>query len=156
MRNRLLILACSLAVVLSGNSFTLAAGGPPAVAGKFSVIVQGHWAGNGKAVVAGSLVNIIATVRDDDGNVGTLVVANAVVKAGHFAGAGTLFGLPVRIEGRVDAADPPRGKGKGKGKGQGNGEDDGKSGGPVLTDARITATFSAGGHVGRIAGSKAP
>jgi hypothetical protein len=112
----------------------------------FAVIVHGYWDGQGDATVSGGTVQITAAVHDDLGNTGTLSVSNLKITDGHyFSGTGTVCGLPMKINGRVDFADPPP---KAPGTGKGKSKDDES----VVTDARIGATFNAGSHAGRIAG----
>jgi hypothetical protein len=117
------------------------------VAGPYNIIVRGHWSGQGTATVTPGMVAITATVSDDSGQTGLLIATGLPLTNQQFSGPGVVLGVPMTIEGRVDAQDPPAGKGKGKGKGKGNA-------GPVLIDSRIGATFNAGGHRGRIAGSE--
>jgi hypothetical protein len=124
---------------------------PASFTGTFTVIVSGFWAGKGNATVTAGSVQINATVTDDAGNSGTLV-ANGLLVDNHFTGTGAVMGQNMTVEGRVEGADPnpPAGKGKGKGKGK-NSDDD-----SILSNARIGATFFAGPHGGRVAGSRAP
>lgn len=125
---------------------------PNTYVGGFTVYVRGYWTGQGKATVTQTTVQIQATVTDESGNVGTLNTAALNIVDGHFTGTGTVFGLPLVINGRVEAKDPPTGpsgKGNGKHKGRGgSGEDQ------VLTNARLGATFIAGAHAGRVAGGR--
>ena len=125
---------------------------PNTYVGSFTVYVRGYWSGQGTATVTQGTVQIQATVVDEAGNVGTLTTAALTIVDGHFTGAGTVFDVPLLINGRVEAKDPPTGgpaKGKEKGKGKGgSGEDQ------ILTNARLGATFTAGIHAGRIAGGR--
>lgn len=118
---------------------------PNTFTGQFTVFVHGYWNGQGTATVSGTSVQIQATVTDDAGNSGTLTASNLNIVDNHFQGTGTVFGQPMNVDGRVEAQDPPAGKAKGKGK---------SSDEQVLLDARIGATFIAGPHAGRIAGSR--
>lgn len=121
--------------------------------GHYTIYVRGFWTGTGDAIVTGSLVAITATVSDDAGHTGKLIALGLPIVDNHFSGTGVVFGIPMNIDGRLDTQDPPPGsKGKGKGKGKGGGHDDDS----VVTDARIGATFIAGPHAGRIAGSRQP
>ena len=120
---------------------------PAAPVQHFAVFVRGYWNGAGDASVSGGTVQITASVRDDAGRTGTLTATDLkVADNNYFSGTGTCFGLPMTINGRVDAADPTKAKGKGKGKGKKESDDS------VLINARIVATFSAGTHTGRVAG----
>lgn len=124
---------------------------PTTYTGQFTVFVHGYWNGQGTATVTLTTVQIQATVADDAGNSGALTVNNLSIVDNHFEGDGTVFGQPMHVAGRVEAPDPsPSGKTKGKGKGGKSGS----SGAQVLIDARIGATFNAGPHGGRIAGSR--
>lgn len=122
---------------------------PTTYVGHFTVLVRGHWTGQGDATVAAGALQIVATVTDDQGNVGTLSALDLKIVDGHFTGAGTVFGLDMKVDGRVEAEDPaPAGKVTGKGKGNGSNDQQ------VVLNARIGATFTAGTHGGRIAGSR--
>jgi hypothetical protein len=125
---------------------------PASYTGNFTVIVSGFWAGQGSATVTAGSVQISATVTDDAGNSGTLIANGLALVDNHFSGTGTILGQNMTVEGRVEGADPnpPAGKGKGKGKGK-NSDDD-----SIVTNARIGATFAAGPHGGRVAGSRGP
>ena len=123
---------------------------PKDYVGHFTVLVRGYWTGQGSATVAAGSVQIVASVTDDQGNVGTLSTSNLKIVDGHFSGSGTVFGVKMKLEGRVDASDlPPSVK---------SGGDDAPDvkgpGDQVLLNARIGATFTAGTHGGRIAGSR--
>jgi hypothetical protein len=124
---------------------------PASFTGNFTVIVSGFWAGKGIATVTAGSVQINATVTDDAGNSGTLIATGLLVDT-HFSGTGTVLGQNMTVEGRVEGADPNPSAGKGKGKGRGKNSDDDS----VLTNARIGATFFAGPHGGRVAGSRGP
>jgi hypothetical protein len=126
---------------------------PSTYSGSFIVYVRGFWSGSGVATVTAGTVQIQATVTDDSGQTGPLIADNLPLVDNHFRGTGTVFGIPMTVEGRVEAADPVGpGKGKGKGKAKGRKPNDDA----VLTNARIGATFLAGAHGGRIAGSRGP
>ena len=123
---------------------------PTTYIGQFNVFVHGYWNGQGIAAVTANTIQIDATVADDAGNTGVLTVNALNIVDNHFEGAGTVFGQPMHIAGRVEAQDLPVGiKGKGKGKGKGSNSDP-----QVLLKARVGATFNAGPHGGRIAGSR--
>lgn len=125
--------------------------------GSFTVYVRGYWRGQGTATVTQSTVQIQATVTDDSGNVGTLTTAALNIVDGRFTGAGTVFDIPLIINGRVEAKDPPTaasGNGKGKNKGR-----DGSADEQILTNARLGATFTTisptgPSHGGRVAGGR--
>ena len=122
-----------------------------AAPGGFAVLVRGFWSGTGSATVNAGSVQINATVTDDAGNTGTMIALDLPVVDGHFSGTGTVFGKVMTVQGRIEQPDPapPSGKGKAKGKDS----DDTES---IVTGVRLGATFIAGGHAGRIAGSSAP
>lgn len=122
---------------------------PTTYVGTFTVNIRGYWNGQGTAYVGTNTLQIEATVTDDNGNVGTLSTPALTVTDNHFSGTGTVCGVSMTINGRVEAQDPPPTKGGGKGKGKGNPSQD-----QVLTDARLGATFVANGHGGRIAGGR--
>ena len=124
--------------------------------GMYTITVRGYWSGQGTAVVHAASVDITADVKTDSGATGTLVVQGAALKNGHFVGTGTVMGVSLQIEGRVDAADltsPTTAPATQRRRGHNN-----KHHGPdqaVVTNARIGATFLASsGHAGRVAGGK--
>jgi hypothetical protein len=151
MARHLLRLMPLLAVVLACAQVSSAKKpNPNTYTGSFTLNVRGSWTGQGTATVTQTTVQIQATVTDDAGNVGTLTTDVLNVVDGHFSGAGTVFGISLTINGRVEAKDPPSGKtGKGKVKGKSGASDE-----QVLTNARLGATFTAGLHGGRIAGGR--
>jgi hypothetical protein len=134
----------------------------PETAGHFAVAIRGFWTGQGDATVDGATVSIRGIVRDDAGKAGILTATNLKRVGNHFSGAGTVFGITMVVEGRVDGGDPPsgatasgkgNGNGKGKGKNKGQGDNQTKQA-PVVTNARIAATFVGGGHAVRVAGGR--
>jgi len=102
------------------------------------------------ATVTDGFVTITALVKDDNGNQGTLTVNQAGLVGDHFKGAGTVMDGPLTVQGRVEAKDPdPKAPGKGA---TGNPATDTD---PVVSDARIGATFAGPrGQGGRIVGAK--
>lgn len=154
MTRRAFIITCCTAAVAAcvGRDAYAQKAAPKTYSGAFTVYVRGFWSGSGVATVTGGTVQIRATVSDDGGQTGPLIVDNLPLVDNHFSGTGTVCGLPMTVEGRVEAADPiSTGKGKGKGKAKGRDDDD-----AVLTNARIGATFIAGAHAGRVAGGRGP
>jgi hypothetical protein len=134
----------------------------PETAGHFAVAIRGFWTGQGDATVDAATISIQGTVHDDVGRTGVLTATNLKRTGNHFSGAGTVFGITMVVEGRVDGGDPPpgttgsgkgNGNGKGKGRNKGEGDNDTKQA-PVVTNARIAATFVGAGHAVRVAGGR--
>jgi hypothetical protein len=149
-RRAITLVVLLAALCLRQDSIAAKKPNPTTYTGQFTVFVHGYWNGQGTATVTGTTVQIQATVADDAGNTGALTVNNLNIIDNHFEGNGTVFGQPMHVAGRLEAQDPPpAGTPKGKGKGKGSSAD-----AQVLLDARIGATFNAGPHGGRIAGSR--
>lgn len=144
---RLMLLVCLMSVCAQVSSAKKP--NPNTFVGTFTVNIRGYWNGQGTATVTATTVQIQATLTDEGGNVGTLTTDILNVTDGHFTGAGTVFAVPMTINGRVEAKDPPPAKGKAKGKTKNSDDSD-----QVLTDARLGATFVANSHTGRIAGGR--
>lgn len=152
MRRRVGFIACCIAIAALGGTLAQAKNpwkNPANYSGQFTVLVHGYWNGQGTATVSGNTVQIVATVNDDQGNIGQLQTDALTVVNNHFEGGGSVMGIAMTIDGRVEPQDQPA-PGKGKGKGKGSGNDD-----QVTTNARIGATLKAGGHAARIAGGRA-
>lgn len=132
--------------------------GPPAdVSGSFNVTIAGFWNGTGSATVSGNTVSISGTVTDDNGNSGPVVIGPLKLSKCQFRGVGSIMGYVMMVQGRVDAPDPPpQSDNNQDGDDQQNhhGRNYPQNSGPVVTNARLGATFSALGHHGRIAGSR--
>jgi len=110
--------ACLLAIAAGPLSPVQAPQPPDLTVGAYEVTVAGHFKGKGTAAVGVGTITISVPVRQQDGQSGTLVVANLPLNKGRFSGQGTVLGRPVTISGRLD---PPDGK--------------------ILKRARLSATF---------------
>jgi hypothetical protein len=110
--------------------------------GWYTVLIRGYYTGDGSAQVNGGSVVVTVKVHDDSGNTGVLSGTFPMV-GDHFSGPGSVMGVSITVQGRVDAADPPT-------SGIANADAD-----AIVTDARLGATVvDTRGHTGRIAGTK--
>ena len=120
-------------------------------AGAYRVLVNGYWhtpvsnTGFSCTVTQGS-ASLNVPVADDSGTIGRLIGQVTIDATGHMSGSGTVMGISVLIEGRVDARDPPPPPTQNREK---RSPKD-----PVVTDARFQAVFVGGGHSGRIVGAR--
>jgi hypothetical protein len=124
----LLTLACAAA------TWTAFARPPGRTDGSYNCIVAGDFTGEGKVSSNGngSSLSFDIQVRDKAGNVGQLVATVNVIN-NRFAGDGSVMGLPMKIQGRLDPADQGR---------------------EQLRGQRLVATFRDNSkHHGRITGS---
>lgn len=125
---------------------------PAGYSGQYRVVVRGYWHGQGTVTVTATTVQIAATVADDEGNTGTLTTDTLPLNQNHFAGGGTVLGVPMTVEGRAEPQDQSAGNGNGKGKGKKSGDD------AVTTSANfqasVTTTKANGGHAARIVGAR--
>ena len=149
---RLILLAGLAGSMMLGYGTALAQGPAPSASGVYKVIVRGYFSGDGTARVdAGGMVSINATVKDDSGMTGELVVTQVGLVGDHFKGTGTVMGATMTVSGRVEAADPavvvPKGSDP-------NADPNNAA---VVKDGRIQAAFTVDGpikRVGRIAGAR--
>lgn len=107
--------------------------------GHYDIRISGAYTGSGKAVVDRRGVTIEADVKNDKGRAAKLrsqKLRRDPERFSHFVGTGTLDGMVVVIDGRVDAADQRKGE--------------------VLKSGRILFTFevTATGRHGRGVGEK--
>jgi hypothetical protein len=127
--------------VVQGQSAKAAGNGggtPHATSGTYVIQIGGSFSGSGQASVGSGKVHISANVTDASGNTGILK-ADLTVTSNHFKGAGTVMGVAMVIEGRVDSADQKR-------------NNAGKQN-PVQIGPRIVANFQTGDNqFGRIFG----
>jgi len=148
---RLVLLAGLAGSMMLGYGTAMAQGPAPSASGFYKVIVRGYYSGDGTAsVTGGGSVSITATVKDDNGIAGQLVVNQVMLVGDHFKGTGTIMGATIQISGRVEAADPAPPAQKGADPNDPNAV-------AVVKDGRIAATFTVDGpvkRVGRIAGAK--
>jgi hypothetical protein len=93
------------------------------VRGRYIVTIGGHYAGTGEAHATANGIKISARVKDPDGREYTLSARSLEVVNDRFSGTGSLSGMDVDIDGRVDPQD--------------------KRGEEVLKKGRITFTFRA-------------
>jgi hypothetical protein len=121
------------------------------VGGTYQVLIRGYYNSDGpaSAVVKGDQVTITAQVRSDGGTNGTFT-ATCSLTGDHFSGTASLAGgPPMKIQGRVETADPGAGKADPQQQQQPSNPD------AVVIDARIGATFvDAHGHGGRVSGKR--
>jgi hypothetical protein len=98
-------------------------------------MIAGHYVGQGEAHATTTGVKISARVKDPDGKEYTLTARNLDVVNDRFTGKGSLSGMDVDIDGRVDPQD--------------------KRGDEVLKKGRIAFTFHvSNGKHGRGAGDQ--
>jgi hypothetical protein len=122
------------------------AGPASAVNGTYTILVRGYYNSDGgaSASVSGDQVTINApNVKADSGLAGQFT-ATCSLTGDHFSGVARLAGgPPMKIQGRVEAADPTN-----KNNNQQPAAPD-----AIVIDARINATFvDINGHGGRISG----
>jgi len=108
--------------------------------GHYAIYVRGYWSGQGDATVTAGTVTITANVQISTGQTGTLVISNLPLAANHFSGTGTVMGVVVNVDGRVQAPDAKPGP---------NSQ-------AVTTNAVLGATLLGGGHAARVAGGRDP
>ncbi len=149
---RLILLAGLAGSMMLGYGSAMAQAPAPSASGWYKVIIRGYYSGDGWARVAdGGMVSINATVKDDSGMSGDLVVAQVGLVGDHFKGTGTIMGASMTVSGRVEAADPAVVVPKG---GDPNADPNNVA---VVKDGRIQAAFTVDGpikRVGRIAGAR--
>jgi hypothetical protein len=143
MKNRRFItLLCTLGVtalcpVVLGQSATDGQG-------HYAIYVRGYWSGLGDATVTANTVTITAKVQLSTGQTGSLVISSLPLSASnHFSGTGTVMGVTVNVDGRVQPPDPTAGPA-------------GPNNQSVTTNAVLGATLLGGGHAGRVAGGRDP
>jgi hypothetical protein len=93
------------------------------VRGRYIVKIAGHFAGTGEAHATANGIKISARVKDPDGREYTLSARSLNVVNDRFTGTGSLSGMDIEIDGRVDPQD--------------------KRGEEVLKKGRITFTLRA-------------
>jgi hypothetical protein len=99
------------------------------------VIVRGDYRGTGTATVSTASVQLTAQITDCNGNAGSLTLGGPVVNH-RFAGTGSVMGMAMSFNGRVDVADSFN---------QAN---------TVLHSTRLVVTLSTpDGHFARVAGA---
>ena len=102
------------------------------VQGGYEVKIAGYYTGTGRVKVTGDGVTITGDVKDPQNNQYALKTDRLEVLEDRFRGEGTLGGMKVTIDGRVDPADPDPAK---------TGGPPGKSKNRVLLKGRVTFTF---------------
>jgi hypothetical protein len=133
------VVAAGIASALLAYGSVLAQAPPPPPPG-YTILVRGYYTGDGTATASGGFVSLSATVRDPSGNIGLLSATSIDLVGDHFSGPATVFGTPITVSGRVDAADPATGA---------------AAADAVVTDGRIGAMYiDPRGHTGRIVGTK--
>ena len=110
------------------------------VLGHYTIYVRGYWSGQGDATVSSGSVAITATVRSVTGQTGALVISGLPLVNNHFTGTGTVIGVAVTVDGRVQPPDPTAGSGS-------NNQ-------TVTTNAVLSATILGGGNGARAAGGR--
>ena len=138
-RFKFLIAMLALAAAAAPLCAEPAPGKRPKEVGRYSVTISGYYSGTGTAIVNVAAVILRAELTDDDGNTFRLQsqrLRRDSERHNLFRGEGTLNGMKVAIDGRID---PP---------------DDGKS--EVLRRGRIVFTFKVlpTGYHGRGVGEK--
>jgi hypothetical protein len=103
--------------------------------GHYAIYVRGYWTGLGDATVTASTVTVTATVQIATGQSGQLILSNLPLTNNHFIGTGTVLGIAVSVDGRVQPPDPSNRQ-------------------AVTTNAVLAATVLGGGHAGRVAGGR--
>ena len=107
--------------------------------GHYMVYVRGAWSGQGDATVSGGTVTITATVRSGSGQTGSLVISSLPIDgSNHFNGTGTIIGVAIKVDGRVQPPDPTVAAGTNS----------------VTTNAVLSATLLGGGSAARVAGGR--
>jgi hypothetical protein len=112
------------------------------VQGDYAIRIAGYYSGAGTGSATGAGIKISAKVKDPAGNQYDLQAKQLSVVDDRFSGIGSLGGVEVRIDGRLDPRDAT-----------GN---NGVKGNEVLKKGRMTFTFSANGHHARGAGEQKP
>ena len=110
-----------------------------AVQGRYVIRIAGYYSGSGTGDASTEGIKISATVTDPAGRRYAFQAKNLQVLDDRFSGTGSLDGVTVQIDGRLDPRD-----------GRGN---DVKSN-EVLKKGRMTFTFSANGRRSRGAGDQ--
>lgn len=112
-RLRLSIFSLALAAFLAALSPALAlAKSGPKQTGKYDFTISGYYRGAGFANASPSTVAISANVKDEAGKPHRLTapaLARDAERHYLFSGTGSLDGMEVSIDGRVDAPDPQKG-----------------------------------------------
>jgi hypothetical protein len=137
-----MVVLAALSLPLGSASFAADEGPKPPnqvptkkVRGRYTIKVAGHYVGSGDAHATSSGIKLSARVKDPDGKEMTLSARKLEVANDRFSGKGTLGGMEVEFDGRVDPPD--------------------KRGEEVLKKGRITFTFRvANGKYGRGAGDQ--
>lgn len=144
---RRFLLLAGLAGSMMLSCGTALAQAPSAISGTYKILIRGNYTGEGVATVSDGFVTITATIKDDNGYQGTLTINQAGLVGDHFKGTGTVMGGALTVQGRVEAKDPdPK---------AGPANTDPNNTDPVVSDARIGATFAGPlGRGGRIVGAK--
>jgi hypothetical protein len=146
---RFLLLAGLAGSMMLGYGTALAQA-PATISGAYKILIRGNYTGEGVATVTEGFVTIDANVKDDNGFEGKLTITQAGLVGDHFKGTGTVMGGALTVQGRVEAKDPDP-----KAPGNGNGAQNAAGADPVVSDARIGATFAGPrGRGGRIVGAK--
>ena len=99
------------------------------VRGLYVVRIAGYYSGTGEARASDAGIKISAKVKDPNGKDYSFQAKKLDIVDDRFTGTGTLEGVEVNIDGRVDPQDT--------------------RGNEVLKKGRITFTFSANGHHSR-------
>jgi hypothetical protein len=71
--------------------------------GSYTTSVVGFYSGSGTAEVKDDKVSLRANVLSNDGRSGELQASNLTVDGAYFYGVGTIMGISVEINGRLDA-----------------------------------------------------
>lgn len=115
----------------------------------YTILIRGYFTGQGTATINGDGVTVSATIQDSSGNSGAFQAGWLTLTGNRFHGTGTVAGMPMTIDGRIETADPPASSAVPSG--------DPNAPVPVVTHAHISATFiCSGGHGGRFAGPSNP
>jgi len=72
--------------------------------GAYVVQIAGTFHGTGQAIVAEAAVSITAPVSNSDGTTGEFSAPGLTIDGPYFSGTGYIFGKPMTVRGRIDAA----------------------------------------------------
>jgi len=72
--------------------------------GSYITVIAGFYSGSGTADVRDDKVSIKAELVAEDGRSGAFIANNLTFDGPYFSGVATIFGEPVQVNGRVDAA----------------------------------------------------